>query len=98
MVLALSLVSLAVTALCGCAQDSPARERGARVYALNCLACHGENGAGSLGPELTGEIHHKNQEQTVAWIKHALPPMPRLYPFPLSDQDVEDVATFVTSL
>jgi mono/diheme cytochrome c family protein len=97
-VLAVALVSSAAAALSGCAQESPAWERGARVYASNCVACHGQDGEGGLGPELTGELHHKNHQQTVAWIKHALPPMPRLYPFPLSDQDVDDVAAFVTSL
>jgi mono/diheme cytochrome c family protein len=82
----------------GCGRTSETSERGARIYALSCGACHGQNGEGGLGPELTGERYHKNEKQTVAWIKNALPPMPRLYPSPLSEQDVDDVAAFVTSL
>ena len=97
-VLALALVSVAATGFSGCANESPASAQGARIYALNCAVCHGADGKGGLGPELTGEIHHKNRQETVAWIKHALPPMPRLYPSQLSEQDVDDVAAFVTTL
>jgi mono/diheme cytochrome c family protein len=96
--IALALVACATVYLSGCGRESAAAERGALAYAANCSACHGQRGQGSIGPELTGERHHKNQQQTVAWIKQALPPMPRLHPYPLSDRDVDDVAAFVMSL
>jgi hypothetical protein len=31
----------------------------------------------------------------VEWIKDPKPPMPRLYPSPMDDQAVRDIATFV---
>ena len=94
------LVALMLSALLtGCGQPSaPPSDRGARVYALYCQVCHGKHGEGGIAPELTGEHFHKNVPQIVAWIKYALPPMPQLYPAPLSEQEVNDVALFVASL
>ncbi len=40
----------------------------------------------------------KNQAAAVAWIKNPQPPMPKLYPSPLSEKDVSDVAAYVESL
>jgi cytochrome c oxidase cbb3-type subunit III len=37
-----------VLAFTGRAQDKPAAERGAKIFAENCVACHGEKGAGNL--------------------------------------------------
>jgi mono/diheme cytochrome c family protein len=73
--------------------------RGAEVFRANCAVCHSANGAaGGVGPPLAGEKHRKNYEETVAWIEEPDPPMPKLYPAPLSMQNVEDVATYVQSL
>jgi mono/diheme cytochrome c family protein len=100
----LAFAACATVYFSGCAREPDAAkqgaavERGALAYAANCSGCHAQHGQGSVGPELTGERHHKNEQQTVAWIKQALPPMPRLYPHPLSDRDVDDVAAFVMSL
>ena len=75
-----------------------ASERGAQVFSATCQACHGAGGTGGIGPALIGERHRKNYEATVAWIRAPAPPMPSLYPSPLSKRDVEDVATYVQSL
>ncbi len=73
--------------------------RGAEVFRANCAVCHTANGAAAgVGPSLDGEKHRKNYEQTVAWIEQPDPPMPKLYPAPLSQKDVEDVAAYVESL
>jgi len=73
--------------------------RGADVFRANCAVCHATNdAAGGIGPPLAGENHRKDYEQTVAWIEEPDPPMPKLYPAPLSVKDVEDVATYVQSL
>lgn len=37
-----------VLSFTGRSQDKPAAERGAKVFAENCVACHGERGAGNL--------------------------------------------------
>lgn len=75
------------------------RSRGAQVFRANCSVCHSVDPEGrGVGPSLAGEKHRKNYEQTVAWIKDPDPPMPKLFPAPLSQQNVEDVATYVQSL
>jgi mono/diheme cytochrome c family protein len=99
------VVAVLYTALlaAGCAKNdqstsSASLSHGAEVFAANCAACHGTAGAGGLGPSLRGENQRKNLEATVAWIKQPAPPMPKLYPAPLSEHDVDDVATYVQSL
>jgi alcohol dehydrogenase (cytochrome c) len=74
-------------------------DRGRVVFAANCSVCHGVNGVeGGVGPSLRGEHNRKNYDATIAWIKHPQPPMPKLYPVPLSERDVDDVAAFVQKL
>ena len=65
----------------------------------NCTSCHGATGTeGGVGPSLKNEKSRKNFAQTVAWIKNPQPPMPKLYPQPLSEKDVQDVAAYVQTL
>ena len=73
-------------------------DRGAAVFRANCAVCHTANGAaGGVGPSLEHEQRRKNYEQTVAWIEQPDPPMPKLYPAPLTQKDVADVAAYVQS-
>ena len=73
--------------------------RGAEVFRANCAVCHTASGAaGGVGPSLEHEKQRKNYDQTVAWIESPDPPMPKLYPAPLTEKDVEDVAAYVQSL
>ncbi len=71
---------------------------GRQVYTANCAACHGASAQGGVGPALHGERARKNTTAAIAWIKNPLPPMPKLYPAVLSEQDVRDVAAYVESL
>jgi mono/diheme cytochrome c family protein len=98
--------------LCGCGHaGSPAAQtaspraiagnqgRGADIFRADCAACHTVTaGSGGVGPSLAHERAHKNYAQTVSWIEAPEPPMPKLYPAPLSDRDVADVAAYVESL
>ena len=69
------------------------------VFAANCQSCHGVGGVGGgVGPSLRGERARKNFAATIVWIRNPQPPMPKLYPAPLSSKDVIDVAAFVQSL
>ena len=52
----------------------------------------------AITPALTHENRRMDIEFTIAWIKNPNPPMPKLYPSPLSEQDVVDVAAYVESL
>ncbi len=75
------------------------QSRGAEVFRANCAVCHTANGAAAgVGPSLVKEKQRKNYDQTVAWIEAPDPPMPKLYPAPLSQKDVQDVAAYVESL
>lgn len=74
-------------------------DRGLEVFRANCARCHGATGnEGGVGPSLAHERTRKNQEQTVVWIENPLPPMPKLYPAPLNERAVRDVAAYVQKL
>ncbi|MHB8286366.1 MAG: c-type cytochrome [Caulobacteraceae bacterium] len=70
-------------------------EDGAPIYEKYCSACHGADRGGGAGPALRNEGAKRTIEQIAAFIKDPPAPMPKLYPTPLSDQDVRAVATFV---
>ncbi|MEA2689375.1 MAG: hypothetical protein QOD51_1982, partial [Candidatus Eremiobacteraeota bacterium] len=72
---------------------------GKTIFAANCTSCHGATGTeGGVGPSLKNEKSRKNFAQAVAWIKNPQPPMPKLYPSPLNEKDVNDVAAYVETL
>ena len=73
-------------------------EHGKAVYAQYCSACHGQTGEGSVGPSLKGEAAKKDAAQVAAFIKNPKSPMPKLFPSPLNEKDVADVAGFVETL
>jgi len=71
------------------------KERGAKVYAANCQACHQANGLGVKGafPPLDGSQLVMNKEQQIAIMlngKGAMPPWKQL-----SDIELAAVATYV---
>jgi mono/diheme cytochrome c family protein len=72
---------------------------GKQIFGQNCSSCHGATGTeGGVGPSLKNEKTKKDTAAAIAWIKNPKPPMPKLYPSPLSDRDVADVAAYVESL
>ena len=85
--------------------------QGEKVFqgAGNCYACHGSNGQGSVGPNLTdAEWIHSNGtlEDIEAQVTNGVPkekaksgiPMPPKGGGTLSDQDIQAVAAYVYSL
>jgi mono/diheme cytochrome c family protein len=73
--------------------------RGALVFETNCATCHGAGGrAGGVGPSLISEYERQNLARTIEWIEAPDPPMPHLYPSPLTERDVADVAAFVQEI
>jgi mono/diheme cytochrome c family protein len=78
---------------------APDPAKGAVVFATNCAVCHGAKGVGGgVGPALVGEKQRKNVNAAIAWIADPQPPMPKLYPSPLSQRDVANVAAYVETL
>ncbi len=74
-------------------------KHGMAIFGQNCSSCHGAGGAGGgIGPSLKGEKGRKDTSAAIAWIKNPQPPMPKLYPAPLSESDVADVAAYVEGL
>ncbi|TAM85352.1 cytochrome c [bacterium] len=74
-------------------------DNGKKVYGANCASCHGADGSGGVGPNLHGDLKTpampRTQAALVAWIKDPKPPMPKLYPDPLKEKDVADVAAYI---
>ena len=72
---------------------------GKQIFTQNCAQCHGATGTeGGVGPSLKSEKSRKDTAAAVAWIKNPQAPMPKLYPSPLDEKDVADVAAYVESL
>ncbi len=72
---------------------------GEAIFSQNCSSCHGAAGAGGgIGPKLKGEKARKDYAAAIVWIKNPMAPMPKLYPSPLSESDVADVAAYVETL
>jgi mono/diheme cytochrome c family protein len=74
-------------------------KHGEAIFTQNCSSCHGAAGAGGgIGPSLKGEKGRKDYPAAIAWIENPKPPMPKLYPQPLTEHDVDDVASYVETL
>jgi len=73
-------------------------EHGRALFTQFCSGCHGASGEGSVGPSIKNESARKDLAHAIAFIKDPIAPMPKLFPAPLSEADVSDVATFVESL
>ena len=73
--------------------------RGAALFTKNCLACHNFSAnAERIGPSLANEGRKRTLAQIVRAIEDPDPPMPKLYPGTLSEQDVTDIAAYVKTL
>jgi cytochrome c551 len=70
---------------------------GQQLYTANCASCHGANGEGGVGPNLHGITTRKSLSATVAFIENPSGGvMPKLFPTPLSAQQVQEVATYIS--
>jgi alcohol dehydrogenase (cytochrome c) len=64
-----------------------------------CASCHGKRGeGGSGGPSLVAPTARKDQTAIVDFIKNPNPPMPKLNPSPLDNDEVTAVAEYVRTL
>lgn len=58
----------------------------------------GAGGEGLNGPSLIDEAKRKDLAAVVAFVKDPKAPMPKLYPRPLTEEDVRAVAAYVRTL
>jgi cytochrome c553 len=94
------VVALQVAAAAARAEASP-EELGQQAYA-GCVACHGANGEGGVGPQLAGQsaadiadklLRYKagetvGSQSSLMWSQAAM----------LSEQDIDNIAAFVETL
>jgi mono/diheme cytochrome c family protein len=74
-------------------------EHGRQVFNTNCSTCHGVDGrSGGVGPPLIDENQRQDLARTIVWIQNPDPPMPKLYPSPLDEREVEDIAAYVQTI
>jgi len=107
------LCLLAFAALCACGGrsahavasgtatplESASVGRGRGVFAQQCAVCHGAGGAGGqIGPALRGIAKRRTADQIAAAISDPSPPMPKLEPAEMSQQDLLDVTAYVQQL
>ena len=79
--------------------------KGKEVYAANCAICHTVNGGRALGPDFNLVAYTRHKEEIAAYAKdpyshyeefgYSANAMPTL---PLTDQEFEDVADYISSL
>ncbi|MFY7928176.1 MAG: cbb3-type cytochrome c oxidase N-terminal domain-containing protein [Oligoflexus sp.] len=74
---------------------------GKDLYVTNCVACHGQLGEGTVGPNLTDKfwIHGGEPDQIMAVIQHGVPSKGMVAWEPiLGPQKIEAVTAYVLSL
>jgi cytochrome c oxidase cbb3-type subunit III len=88
-------------ALSALAKDKGTVEQGRQVFAQTCAACHGANGGGVVGPNLTDEfwIHGAGSDQIYKTIRDGVPEkgMPA-WAAQLGPDRVQAVTAYVISL
>lgn len=82
--------------------DAESLAHGQEVFKLNCASCHGQNGEGGIGPNLTDDywIHGQGDISGIATtVKYGVPVKGMIAWGPiLSDEEFVDVSSYVLSL
>lgn len=79
-------------------RKGPDPERGAFVYRQMCTLCHGGDGANVAGFELKGLKERMTGEQIAEWLRNPAPPMPKVFPEPMDQQDQHDMEDLIAYL
>lgn len=81
--------------------DAAIISAGAVVYKANCMACHGDKGQGTVGPNLTDEywLHGGSINNVFKTIKYGVPEKGMIsWEKSLSPKQISDVSNFIKSL
>ncbi len=82
-------------------KDAATLEAGKSIYATNCIACHGDKGQGSVGPNLTDPfwIHGGTVGSIFKTIKYGVPEKGMIsWEKTLSPKQISDVSNYIISL
>ena len=82
-------------------QDAATLEAGKAIYATNCIACHGDKGQGSVGPNLTDPywIHGGAVGSIFKTIKYGVPEKGMIsWEKTLSPKQISDVSNYIISM
>ena len=80
--------------------DGATLERGAKLFATNCVSCHRADGGGQIGPNLTDEfwIHGGGIADVFTTIKYGVTGKMVAWEEVLRASEMQDVASYVMSL
>lgn len=71
-------------------------ERGEAIFNVNCAGCHGVQGVGNVGPNLTNVSKRKSEKSIINQvISGQTPPMPKFQP---SAEDMADLLAYLQQL
>jgi cytochrome c553 len=75
--------------------SSPGHAAGEAMYQVACSQCHGPAGGGSSAPPFTRQSKLADPALLKQFLATVRPPMPRLYPGALNDDDVKLLAAYL---
>jgi cytochrome c oxidase cbb3-type subunit 3 len=81
--------------------DASAMANGMNIYMNNCAVCHGQQGEGGVGPNLTDNyfVHGGSIQDVFKVIKYGVPERGMIsWKAQIRPQDMQDVASYVLSL
>jgi len=73
----------------------PSLAGGRKLYSQVCASCHGPDGNLIADHHLSNLKARRNVAQTLSFIKDPKPPMPKLFPDLLTEQNVRDVTSYL---
>lgn len=82
-------------------KEAPALEAGKAIYMKNCVACHGAEGQGGVGPNLTDDywLHGAKIEEVFGTIRKGVPAKGMIaWKGQLTDEQILQTASFIKSL
>ena len=79
----------------GAPAGGPDPSKGRALYVQICASCHGSDGDMIADHKLSTLKGRRDQASTVTYVKNPKPPMPKMYPDVLSEQNVVDVSAYV---
>jgi cytochrome c oxidase cbb3-type subunit III len=81
--------------------DDAALNNGKQIFKINCVPCHGDNGQGIIGPNLTDDywIHGGGIKNVFKTIKYGVPAKGMLtWDGKINPREIQEVASYVISL